>query len=499
MSESGSSLTPEQILEVAQRVAGDPHRFAPLADYPHRFATSILGVTLWKKQVEILEAMTKHRRIAVRSGHSVGKTTTAAIAALWWLYAKKGIVVTTAPTKSHVEDVLWREINMRAINSIVPLPGETQLATRRIDATWYAAGITTNTPGAFQGRHHPRLLVIIDEAAGVPEDIHTEISTLATGDENCILMIGNPTSTGGTFYEAFNSPGPWHRIHMSCLDHPNVKSDREIIKGAVTKTWVTEREQVWGKNHPFWYSRVLGEFPAISTRGVIPYMWVQRARDPEQWAKALKEAEDQHIPRVAGLDVARYGENVCVLVVRRGDVIEHIESWHHTNLMETSGIAMKAIKDWDLKSLVVDASGIGAGVADRLQELQAPVLAYNGGHRAFTPASFTNRRSELWWTLRTRFEKKRLWLPDNCNQLERELIAPEYILQSSGRIKVETKEDLLKRIEKSPDYADACTMAFAMDEDPLAQEPEIPDRRRDQTQVLVEVDDNPFQQLPYGF
>ena len=495
------TLAPQElalILQKAQEIREDPLRFGIYEDDPNGFVEEILGVHLWEKQRDVLTATTTHNRVAVRSGHGTGKSFVASCLILWWLYARRGLVVTTAPTWSHVEGVLWREIHDRRQKAPVHLPGEGLQTELRIDKTWYAVGLSTDQPGAFQGRHHPRLLVVVDEAPGVEEQVHLEISTLATGEQNCIVLIGNPTVTSGTFYNAFKTPHIWHCIKISCLDHPNVVEGKELIEGAVTKGWIEERAWEWGETHPFWYSRVLGDFPKISTKGVIPLGWLERAQNEEKRLEAMNTAEQERLPRIGGLDVARYGDNLCVLTVRRGDAIEFQESWHHASLMETCGRAAKAIKDFELKSLVIDAAGVGAGVYDRLIEQRLPVHGYNGGHRAFTPGSFSNRRSEMWWAMRTRLEKQRLWLPKNSERLVAELVTPEYELTSSGRIKVETKETLLNRGVKSPDFADSLILCFAMDEDPEADLAPQPSHQQDPW-VFQPVDDIPFMQLPADY
>lgn len=493
-------LVPLDILAKAEEIFKDPFRFRPYYDDPVGFCKDVLGVNLWGKQRDILVAMRDHRRVAVRSGHGTGKTFVAACGVIWWLYAREGLVVTTAPTWEHVSSVLWREINEIASKALVPLPGEQFQTERRVGDYWYAVGLSTNTPSAFQGRHHPRLLVVVDEAPGVAEQVHLEISTLATGGKNCIMMIGNPTTTSGTFYEAFKHPDYWKCLRVSCLDHPNVTTGHEGIEGAVTEGWIAEKKAQWGENHPFWYSRVLGEFPKISTRGVIPLGWLERAEDEGKRLEALAEAEAERMPRVGGLDVARYGDNECVFTVRRGDAIEFQVAWSHLSLMETCGRAVQNIKEYGLKALVIDAAGVGAGVYDRLIEQGQPVYAYNGGHRAFTPGSFSNRRTEMWWALRTRLEKQRLWLPPHCERLVADLIAPEYEINSSGRIKVETKETLLDRGVRSPDFADSLILCFALDENPEAELIEKPKWHQDAVSYEAIVGESDFDgQFPHNF
>jgi len=500
-----SASTVQRILELAAEEAINPRRFAVYASDPAGFARDVLGIKLWKKQIDILQAVIAHPQVAVRSGHSTGKTYAMAALVLWWLYAQQGVVVTTAPSKEHVEDVLWAEIGNLYRNSTVPLPGELTNTALVVEPGWTAVGITTNKPDAFRGRHHPRLLVVVDEATGVEESIHLEISTLTTGEQNRLVMIANPTTLSGTFYDAFSMIGGWFPIHISCLEHPNVVSGKEIIPGAITRTKVEGWRKQWGVEHPFWFSRVLGEFPRTSNRGVIPLGQVERARNTEQWKEAIKLAEKERYPVVGGMDVARYGENKCVLILRRGDAVLSVQSWQHVSLMETTGRAMLAIKEHKLKTLVVDSAGVGAGVVDRLLELNAPVVAYNGGHRAFTPGSYTNRRTELWWHLRTRFEHKRLWFSgardDDLERLAADLVVPQYEVASTGRIKVETKEKLLEKGIKSPDWADALVMSFAMDADPEEFLKPQPDHRLQDTQYheVAANPESPFDALPWGF
>lgn len=456
-----------RLLSTLADLLRQPESFAIYQDSVEAFAQEVLGVTLWEKQVEVLSDPAP--RVVCRSGHGVGKTFAMGVLAVWWLYAKHGLVITTGPTKEQVEDVLWRQIHLLLRNAKLPLPyDQLGLTELRINPTWYAVGITTDKPEAFQGRHDPNLLVIVDEAPGVEEHIHQAISTLATGRANKIVMIGNPYSTSGTFYEAFKSPDVWSCHSISCFDHPNVATGTVVIPGAVDREWVERKRQELGEDSPLWYSQVLGQFPSVSTKGVVPLGWVERAFDPVRFEQVRKH--DSQLPRFAGLDVARYGANECVFVVRRGDAVEHIESWGHTSLTETAGRAKALMQHWEVKRLVVDESGLGGGVVDILLEQSVPVMGYNGGHRAFRKGAFTNRRSEMWWHLRERFEKKRIVFAPGLGQpakrLSRDLTAPEYELTSTGRIKVETKEDLLGRGVPSPDYADALVLCFATESNP---------------------------------
>jgi len=462
--------------------------FQKYADDPIGFCKDVLGVTLWKKQEEMALAVRDHYQVAVRSGHAIGKTLASACIGLWWFYARQGRVISTAPTKNHVEGVLWAEIHRLRKKAKVALPGEVARTAIRMDDEWYFQGFTTDQEGAFQGRHHPRLLVIIDEAAGVPESIHLEASTCASDvRSNRIFMVGNPTSLSGTFYQAFQSD-QWHQIHVSCFDHPNVTEGTCVIPGSVSVDWIGKCRSKWGEQHPYWYSRVLGEFPRRSMYGIIPRIYIDQAQCEQSWKDAKLKAEVERVPRVAGLDVARSGESRNAFVVRRGDVVEAVISWPGQSIMKTAEEVMNLLKQYSVSILVVDcAGGWGAGVADSLlQNTNYHVIQYNGGHRAFTPSTFSNRRSELWWHVRHRLEQKKLWFPpaslENHGELKalfEQLQSVEYHMTAGGKLSVEPKEEMLARGFPSPDQADALVMSFAVEEDPSIITEATPNRSQD--------------------
>jgi hypothetical protein len=187
----------EILFAKAKEAASDPHRFGDYYDDPVGFARDILGVLIvWSKLEEVLLAVRDHTRVSIRSGHGVGKSFTMAIVVLWWLYARKGRVITTASTWDQVEDVLWGEINTLAQGAKTPLPGIPLQTERRIDNTWYAKGLSTNKPSAFQGRHHPRLLGRGRRSRRRRgADPPPRSATLATGAANHIVMVGNPTES----------------------------------------------------------------------------------------------------------------------------------------------------------------------------------------------------------------------------------------------------------------------------------------------------------------
>ncbi len=501
-----SSVDPKRLQEALgaalaklDEVRNDPKRFTVYVDDPLGFSNDILGIPVWKPenpdvagltpdQVELLLTVAGgHRRVAVKAGHSVGKSFVLAILVLWWLYCRRGMVVTTAATWEQTERVLWREIATRHAAARVPLPGQLMQVELRLAPDWYAVGLNTKEAGAFRGRHHARLLVIMDEAPAIADTIHDEASSLATGENNVIVMVGNPLDSHGAFHRAFVK-GPWKRLHFSCLNHPNVLLGREIIPGAVTRSWVKEQADRYGEDSPLYASRVLGEFPAGGSFAVIPAGLVDKAMEETQYRAALAALEKRQTagqwvePVVLACDVARYGVNRTVLIHRRGRVVTKIDHWSGLDTMMTVGLIVQAWRETEAQWVIVDEVGLGGPVVDRLLELEVPVVGFHSGRVASDKALYGNRRAEGWFRLRQLLEGGGLLLPEH-EDLRADLVEPRYQVNSAGKIMVEKKEDLRRRGVQSPDFADALVMSLAVPDDdppPVAGE------------ELFHVDTNPF-------
>ena len=211
-----------------------------------RFAEETLGVSLWWKQEDVLDAVMRERRVAVKSGNGLGKDFTAAVAVLWYLHCHDpAIVLSTAPTFRQVRHVLWRQIH-RLHRGAAETLGGTLLDTRwELAEDRYALGLSADGADQFQGFHCRNVLVVVDEAEGVDEEIYEAIDSVMTSENPTLLLIGNPTSTSGPFHRAFHQEsGIYRTITISALDSPNVATGRIEIPGLTTAEWVEERRKL---------------------------------------------------------------------------------------------------------------------------------------------------------------------------------------------------------------------------------------------------------------
>lgn len=444
---------------------------------PVWWARHVLGVRPWARQEDILRSVRDYPKTAVRSCHGIGKSFTAAATILWFLFCHpRAVVLSTAPTWRQVEKLIWREIRTAYHAARVPLGGKLMRKAPELYVAddWFAIGVSTRHPDRFQGFHAEHILVVVDEAAGVPEAIFEAVDGVLTSAHSRLLLLGNPTSVSGTFYDAFRKPG-WRTISVSAFDTPNFTefgiTEDDVASGAweekiggrplpnprlITPGWVADKYVQWGRHSPAYQSRVLGQFPEQGADTLIPLAWIEAAM--ERWSET-PEGE----PLVLGVDVARFGDDRTVLAPRKGAKVLPLMVYRHQDTMETAGAALVKAREMGGASIHVDVIGVGAGVVDRLHELDADVTGVNVAEAASDPEHFANRRSELWWGLRERLKPDApdpIALPPD-DELLAELAGIKYKITSRGQIAVESKEDMKRRLGYSPDKADAVVLAFA--------------------------------------
>jgi phage terminase large subunit len=302
-----------------------------LIEDPTAFAEVMLGHDLWSKQREILKSVAAHPRTAVKACHASGKTFSTAAAVLWWLTSRQNaIAVTTAPTWTQVERVLWGEIRsaVRGARVAYPKPSATSLY---LGPNRFAIGLATNEGVRFQG-FHGSVLVVLDEAPGILPEIWEAIEGIRAGGDVRVLAVGNPTISSGPFYDAFTSNREgWNLITISAFDTPNLQgitidtlstlSEEELDRNPrpylTTRRWVREKYSEWRPGHPLWESRVLGNFPQESDDALFSLSGLEQAK--------LREDGDGDL--CAGLDVAGPGEDETVLCLRRGPKIVLLRAW----------------------------------------------------------------------------------------------------------------------------------------------------------------------------
>ena len=443
-----------RILEKLETISGlsnEQRNF--YAGDPVAFFIDVLGVYPWDKQQEILESLVANSRVTVRSCHSAGKTFTAAGAVLWYLSCFiPSTVVTTAPTGRQVRAILWQEVAARYGGSKVPIGGRLLTQELKMGPKWFGTGFSTDEQNIeqFQGFHNESILVIVDEAGGVARNIFIAIEGLLASGNAKLLLIGNPIDPSGDFGKSFKSP-LYKKIHISAFDTPNFKGEKVEFPYLITPQWVREMEIEWGANSPLYEARILGEFPTFSEDVLIPLSWCERAKNSNLKAEGI---------RALGVDIARYGADDSVAILREGNVVIGVWKWSKSDTMATAGRIVNLIRDTSPLHVFIDVIGIGSGVVDSLLEQGFDVKGVNVAERSSYPERFMNLRSEIYWNLRDRFESQTIKIPDDDNLINELTNIKMLPPTSRGQQRLESKEEMKKRIGRSPDKADALALAF---------------------------------------
>lgn len=438
---------------------------------PKAWANDKLGVHLWSKQREIAASVTDNRRTAVKSCHGSGKSFTAGMLAAHWIDTHppgEAIVVSTAPTYKQVHAVLWEEI--RKQHRTGDLPG-TVLQTDEWKIGDILVGMgrkpADHDAHGFQGIHRRYVLVILDEACGIPGPLWDAVEAITTNDDARILAIGNPDDPNTTFGKICAPGSGWNVMQISSFDTPNLSGERvpdKLRPLLPSSEWVEDARKRWGEDSPVYRSKVLGDFPETSENTLIPHQWIVDAQNRD-----LRPTSDTQL----GLDVARFGTDTSVVSVKQGGHVRILESWGKTGTMETTGKVIAHARELQARTIQVDGVGVGAGVADRLAELGHPVMDMQAGGGADEPDRFKNARAEWYWRLRTLLENGELDLDPHDDETAAQLAGLRFEYTSRGQIKIESKDDMKARGMPSPDRADAVMLACAIDLNALPQHDDI--------------------------
>lgn len=421
---------------------------------PVAFCREVLGLTPWRRQADILNAVGRHARVAVRSGHKCGKSTSVAALALWFVCTRpRARVIFTAASARQVRSILWKEIRRLHREALRPIGGdlhenpETGLTFR--DGR-EVLGFSTDDPERFAGFSGPNMLFVVDEASGVGEPIFAALEGNRAGGAK-VCLISNPTQVTGTFYDAFHSSAEfWHGIHISSAE----AASEGRIPGLATQEWIDEKRREYGVDSPFYQVRVEGNFPAQSTDSVIPLSVVEAAH--RRFNDTTPEGRLE-----LGVDVARYGGDDTVIVWRRGNYASAPIVLTGFSVTAVTGKVLEVVhaqrRDGERPVVKVDSAQMGAGVVDLLEQRSELQVHPISSSSASSADGYSRKRDQLWFGLRD-------WLigggaiPKD-SKLDADLLAPKYGFDVSGRIKVESKEEMRKRLGRSTDRADALALA----------------------------------------
>tara|TARA_R100001230_G_C5688170_1_gene199136 strand:+ start:1848 stop:3260 length:1413 start_codon:yes stop_codon:yes gene_type:complete len=428
---------------------------------PTLFCENVLGISPDKWQSELMEAIVSgERKVSVRSAHGVGKSSVASWILIHTLLTHLDCkLIVTAPTSGQLFDALFAELKKwigempQALQDLVDVKSDRiVLKSRSAEAFISARTSRKEQPEALAGVHSQgKVILLCDEASGIPEEVFESAAGSMSGHNVHTILLGNPTRNSGLFYDTHHKlKGAWKTFHISAFD-----SDR------VSDEFVEEMAMRYGEESSAYKVRVLGEFAEETDDTIIPLELVDSA--------IQREIPNDHgvSDIIWALDVARHGADSSVLVKKQGNIITDIKTWKRLDLMELSGRVQAEFDTTEPENrpmeVYIDVIGMGYGVLDSLNAIgRLNAVGINVAESPSQKETYMNLRSELWFKFRSFLEGKMCKLPANEYMIA-DLISVKYKFTAGGKIQVESKDQIKKRIGRSPDVADALVLLMAGD------------------------------------
>jgi len=480
----------------------------------NRFVRDALGVTLDREQQEILSSVQFNPRTSVSSGTARGKDFVAACAAMSFLYLTprwntrhelvgNTKVALTAPTDRQVKNIMMPEVSRlynKAKRRGVLLPGRlTAYDIRTDNEEWFLTGFKADEHNheAWSGFHAVNTMFVVTEASGIPDSIFEAIEGNLQGDSR-ILIVFNPNSPVG-YAARSQKGGRWATFRLNSLTAPNVLQRRLIIPGQVDYDWVKDKiaewcmpispeerseelddfefEGLWYRPEDLFRVKVLGKFPKVADDVLIPMQWIEAAQERWRQAGGKEPIQASSEIRVLGVDVAGMGRDstcYCERIGRYVAVIVAHNSGGQADHMEVAGKIIAARRRHPRMVVSIDTIGEGAGVYSRAieQDDKRYIISckYSEGAKRFDREladitgqyKFANMRAYLFWCVRDWLNPKNgtgAMLPPD-SRLAEEASEIRWLFRSDGRIIIEPKEDIQKRLGRSPDRFDALANSF---------------------------------------
>ena len=453
----------------AQRWWDDPVRFV---EDVITFPDNLDGTpgSLADYQADELHQVATKKRVAVRGPRGSGKTMPAALA-FWWfactreLAAVDWMIPTTAGSWPQLTVYLWPEIrkwrNLIDWDRVgLPKP-RTGVEFLTHQLKWFHGegfGRAATDPDLIEGAHASNMLVIIDEGKSVADDIWDSVEGFFSNPgDHYTFALSTPGAAAGRFYDIHSKkPGfeDWHPIHVTLK--------QAIASGRITQKWADQRLRHWGKDSIIYRCHALAEF-AGEQDGVIPLAWIEQAIE-----RGKTDTSEERPGRI-GVDVADTGDDQTVFAyinqtgcyriekIMEGDVVGHADK-----------LATRTVKG---TKVIVDSIGVGAGTLAQAKKLGLDAVGFVASQG--TPRrdrtgtfSFANLRAAAWWAMRERLDPElvdNLSLPDDPEVLG-DLSAPKWREISGGKILIESKVDIKKRLGRSTDVGDAIIMGMWQDD-----------------------------------
>lgn len=429
------------------------------------------GERLTDYQEEGMQRLVKHKRFSMRGPHGLGKTAFAAMIVLWFALTRDGKdwkVPVLASAWRQLTKYLFPEIHAWVKRLRWDLIGrkpftKNELLTLNLKlSTGEAFAIASDNPAHIEGAHAKHILYVFDESKVIPDETWDAAEGAFSTGECMWLAISTPGAQTGRFYDIHSRKkgyDDWNTLYVTL--------DMAVKAGRIDREWAKQRAKQWGEESSTYKNRVLGEFAADVTDGVISLSDVQRSN--MRWQMRYDKKKYERLTGI-GVDLGRGGDLSVLAHEYDDNMILELERHDTKDSMTIVGRIISLLRKWSGSVAAIDL-GYNPGVFDSVREQDdsryfsraLPFIA--GGATEFVDETgelqFLNERSAAWWNLRELLRNDLYDLPPD-DKLTGDLTTPRWRTMSRGKIQVEGKGEseffgsgVKKKLKRSTDDGDA--------------------------------------------
>ena len=440
-------------------------------------------------------------RIRIEAGHTVGKTKlSSGVFSHFFDTCAPSIIYSFAPTDDQINDLLWKEI--RTDRRGKALPGRVmEIPELKYKPNHFAKGRATNNAHGkgtekVQGQHGKYLMFVLDEAEGIADYVYSAVDSMTSGGISIVLMLANPRTRTSLFHKQ-RLRGDTESFRISCLYHPNVLADRELVPGAVRRDYVSKMVELHCEvvdaheedNHTFalpWQPdviyrpnseflfRVLGVAPGNNSIDTFVPVGRYEAATQREPAPLADEATWARM----GVDVARYGDDMGTLYLRHNGAVwraaqfAKLDTYAYYIRIKQEAERLKELGVTNIQVRVDAGGGFGGGVIDQLNhdadlialfdEFHVVEVHFNGV--AADPTAYADCAANMYGEAAETL--KGIAVLNAPESLEADLTERRYKWVNKGGVAVkqlEPKDDFRKRQQRSPDDGDGFVLAVVPD------------------------------------
>lgn len=352
---------------------------------------------------------------------------------------------------------LWKYINYNQRDNTMTLPNGSQFLFKEADIT--------KDPDLMKIKGLQLTYAVMEEANEMSQKVFSILVTRIGRAKNKdygiagkIILTLNPSYgwVKKEFYEKFRAGtlgDDYAFMEMTALDNPYLP--KSFIEGL--ELLPDEEKQRYLHNNWEYDENV---------NSLIPYEWLKNCIKDEEYLPQRSNGEYEYKMMMLGVDPSREGNDRTILAISNGwSTYKWIEVTKQDNV-EVAELVRDTMEQYSIgtDNVWVDTIGIGAGVYDVLYHNGYEVNSYKGSDSAYhwrgiTAYRFGNKRAESYWIFRELIKEGEYSLVYN-EQLIKELTNINWF-RKDGKIYIESKADIKKRLGYSPDYADATVIGIS--------------------------------------